>query len=108
MVGGHGQRLANGNTLGLVVMGANRISMGYCYVTRAELSLPRAEWQERIEKAVKAGGFRRVEAGETFIHAKGGRMLAEIYANVPLLCAVETRAARLAQSVTAALFREPS
>ena len=55
---------------------------GYDYVTHEEVKLPRAEWQERIAKAVKLGGFRRVEAGETFLHIKGGKLIAEIYANI--------------------------
>lgn len=55
---------------------------GYCYATHAPVSLTRQEWQARIIKATRAGGWRRVEDGETFIHLKGGKLTAEIYANV--------------------------
>lgn len=55
---------------------------GFDYVTQAPIELTRAEWQERIAEAIKAGGFRRVACGETLVHACGGRMLAEIYQNV--------------------------
>jgi hypothetical protein len=85
---------------------------GYCYVTHQPVTLSRQEWQERILKTLKAEGHRRVEAGETFIHNKDGRMLAEIYANVNVTSeqiydSHAEAAQRIARGVTAALSREP-
>jgi hypothetical protein len=56
---------------------------GFDYETHATAELTRAEWQERIAAAIKAGGFRRVVYGNTFVHACGGRIKAEIYTSVP-------------------------
>jgi hypothetical protein len=55
---------------------------GFDYETRAIVELTRAQWQERIAETVKAGGFRRVVYGDTFVHACGGRLKAEIYADI--------------------------
>jgi hypothetical protein len=56
---------------------------GFDYRTRQEVARPVAEWQEEIRRAVKDGGRRRVEDGETFIHGPDALIRAEIYANVP-------------------------
>jgi hypothetical protein len=61
---------------------SNRIK-GFDYERHTTVELTRAEWQERIAQAIKAGGFRRVVYGNTFVHACGGRIKAEIYTNVP-------------------------
>jgi hypothetical protein len=49
------------------------------------VKLTRKEWQDRIAKAIAEGGRRRVEDGETFIHAPAPNpvITAEIYANIP-------------------------
>ena len=56
---------------------------GHCYETHADVSWTRAEWQDRMRRVIQAGGRRRVENGETFIHIHGGKLNSEIYANVP-------------------------
>ena len=61
---------------------SNRIK-GFDYERQAAVELTRAEWQERIAEAINAGGYRRVVYGDTFVHACGGQIRAEIYTNVP-------------------------
>jgi hypothetical protein len=61
---------------------SNRIK-GFDYERYETVELTRAEWQERIAEAIKAGGFRRVVYGDTYVHACGGQIRAEIYMNVP-------------------------
>jgi predicted P-loop ATPase/GTPase len=61
----------------------SRTVKGFCYVTHTAMEESRAYWQQRMREALKAGGRRRVENGETFIHQRGGRLVAEVYANVP-------------------------
>lgn len=56
---------------------------GFDYERHATVELTRAEWQCRIAEAIKAGGFRRDLYGDTFVHACGGRIRAEIYTHVP-------------------------
>jgi hypothetical protein len=56
---------------------------GFDYDTYAIVELTRAQWQERIAEVIKAGGFRRVIFGDTYVHACGGQLKAEIYTNVP-------------------------
>lgn len=60
---------------------SNRIK-GFDYETYATVELTRAEWQERVADTIKAGGSRRVMYGDTYVHAPGGRIQAEIYADV--------------------------
>jgi hypothetical protein len=60
---------------------SNRIK-GFDYERYETVELTRAEWQERIAEAIKAGGFRRVVYGDTYVHACGGQIRAEIYTNV--------------------------
>jgi hypothetical protein len=57
---------------------------GFDYERYATVELTRAEWQERIAATIKAGGYRRVMYGDTYVHACGGRITAEIYADVPV------------------------
>jgi hypothetical protein len=56
---------------------------GFDYDTYAIVELTREQWQERVAEAIKAGGFRRVIFGDTYVHACGGQLKAEIYSNVP-------------------------
>ena len=56
---------------------------GFDYDTYAIVELTREQWQERVAEAIKAGGFRRVIFGDTYVHACGGQLKAEIYTNVP-------------------------
>ena len=51
--------------------------------TWARVVRTRGEWQEIIADVTKNGGRRRVEHGETFLHDSKGKMIHEIYANVP-------------------------
>jgi len=55
---------------------------GYDYLTQEDLNLPVREWRERMRPILGAGGFRRVESGETFIHEKNALIRYEIYGNV--------------------------
>jgi hypothetical protein len=61
---------------------SNRIR-GFDYDSYETVELTRAEWQARIAETIKAGGFRRVVYGDTYVHACGGQISAEIYMNVP-------------------------
>jgi len=61
---------------------SNRIK-GFDYDTHEIVELTRAEWQERIADAIEAGGFRRIVYGDTYVHACCGRLMAEIYTDVP-------------------------
>jgi hypothetical protein len=56
---------------------------GFDYQAQKPLSLPRKECRERLASVIKGGGFRRVDAGETFAHAKGGKLAIEFYAILP-------------------------
>jgi len=56
---------------------------GFDYEGYVTVELTRVEWQDRIAEVIKAGGFRRVMYGDTYVHACGGRIKAEIYADVP-------------------------
>ena len=61
----------------------SRIIEGYDYKQHEAVARTAEEWQTLMAEAIKAGGRRRVEAGETYIHSPGGHIVAEIYANVP-------------------------
>jgi hypothetical protein len=61
---------------------SNRIK-GFDYDSYATVELTRAQWQERVAEAIKAGGFRRVVYGDTYVHACGGQLKVEIYSIVP-------------------------
>lgn len=56
---------------------------GALYEPYRQIKQTRAEWQRLISDVLAAGGKRRAEAGETFIHGKGGLLVAEIYEIVP-------------------------
>jgi hypothetical protein len=43
----------------------------------------KAEWQRLLAAAIKAGGWRRVERSETFIHGADGHLVHEVYAYIP-------------------------
>jgi hypothetical protein len=60
----------------------NRIK-GFDYERYVTVELTRAEWQDQIAETIRAGGFRRVIYGDTYVHARGGQIKAEIYAEVP-------------------------
>lgn len=55
---------------------------GFDYRIDKPVKLTRSEWRNHLRAIVHAGGFRRVEHGETFGHGKDGRIAFEIYANV--------------------------
>jgi hypothetical protein len=55
---------------------------GFDYDTYAIVELTRAQWQEKVAEVIKAGGFRRVIFGDTYVHACGGQLKAEIYTHV--------------------------
>ena len=55
---------------------------GFDYVANRPAELTLVQWRERLSKLIEKGGFRRVEAGETFGHNKAGIIEFEIYATV--------------------------
>lgn len=61
----------------------SRAILGFDYVLGKPVQRTRAEWQALMATAIKEGGRRRVESGETFIHGPDARIRAEVYANVP-------------------------
>jgi len=56
--------------------------LGFDYRLGRSVERARAEWRELLRTTIAAGGRRRVEAGETFIHGADGKIVAEIYSNV--------------------------
>ena len=56
---------------------------GFDEVTHQPVEKTRTEWQALMAQAIAAGGRRRVEKGETFIHGPDALLIAYIYANVP-------------------------
>jgi hypothetical protein len=67
---------------------------GAIYAPYRQIEQTRAEWQRLLADTITEGGHRRAEGGETFIHASGGVLIAEIYEIVP----VADRAGRDAQN----------
>lgn len=67
---------------------------GAIYSPYRQIEQTRAEWQRLMSDAIAAGGKRRAEGGETFIHGNGGHLVGEIYEIVP----VSDRAGRAAQT----------
>ena len=55
---------------------------GFDYLTGKAVALPVRAWGLIARNAIAAGGRRRFADGETFIHAKGGKITHEIYRNV--------------------------
>jgi hypothetical protein len=45
---------------------------GALYEPYRQIEQTRAEWQRLMGDVIAAGGTRRAEAGETFIHGQGG------------------------------------
>lgn len=62
----------------------SRTIPGFDYRTGKPVERTRAEWRDELAAAVRNGGRRRHEAGETFIHGPDARIVAEIYGNVAL------------------------
>ena len=62
----------------------SRVFKGYRYThPSGPVAMTRTEWQALMVTHLSNGGRRRVEEGETMIHARDGLMVAEIYANIP-------------------------
>jgi hypothetical protein len=57
---------------------------GALYEPYRQIEQTRAEWQRLMSDVTAAGGNRRAEGGETFIHGHGGLLVAEIYEIVPV------------------------
>jgi hypothetical protein len=70
----------------------NNLVKGFDYDTYAIVELTREQWQERVAEVIKAGGFRRTLFGDTYVHACGGQLKAEIYTNVPAPAPLEAQA----------------
>jgi|HubBroStandDraft_4_1064222.scaffolds.fasta_scaffold01416_13 hypothetical protein len=58
--------------------------LGFDYALGRTVERTRVEWQAQMLKIRAAGGWRRVEQGETFVHTHTGRIALEIYSNVTL------------------------
>lgn len=56
--------------------------LGFDYRLGHSVERSRKEWQALMAQTIAAGGHRRVADGETFIHGKDARIIAEIYSNV--------------------------
>lgn len=63
-------------------MSKNKLQ-GFDYRAGATTERPRRDWRDDLAQAVSAGGYRRVEHGETFVHGPDGRLLFEVYAALP-------------------------
>lgn len=57
---------------------------GFDYISQTEFDRPAVELRQLANALVDAGGFRRVENNETFIHAAHGAIALEIYDNLSL------------------------
>jgi hypothetical protein len=55
---------------------------GFDYTSQQKVTQSRKDWVLLFEKALQAGGRRRVDHGETFAHDEHGRLLFEAYANI--------------------------
>lgn len=64
-------------------MKGKRLIPGFDEIIQKPVEKTRAEWQALIAQTIAAGGRRRFEKGETFIHGRDALLIAEIYANVP-------------------------
>lgn len=64
---------------------SNRLIEGFDYIADKPVKLPLNEVRRIIRNAVEAGGFRRVEHGETFLHDKTSKVIFEFYSNVNTL-----------------------
>jgi hypothetical protein len=56
---------------------------GAIYNPYRQIEQTRADWQRLMSDAIAAGGRRRAEGGETFIHGAGGHLIGEIWEIVP-------------------------
>lgn len=66
-------------------MSRNKLIPGADYVPRyTKAARTRLQWQELIASILAAGGRRRVENGETFVHDAQGLVVHEIYTNIPM------------------------
>ena len=87
---------------GAVMSRNDRKIKGAIYSPYRQIEQTRAEWQRLMGAAIDAGGRRRAEGGETFIHMADGWLLAEIYEIVP----AADRSGRAAQTDDDALAGE--
>ena len=55
---------------------------GFDYRAQKPVTLTSAQWREVIREAIRDDGFRRVDGGETFIHNRQGRIVAEAYGRI--------------------------
>jgi hypothetical protein len=63
----------------------NPVLKGFDYkTTNKPCQYTLAEWQDILAKVLKAGGRRRAEFGETFLHGPDGILQYEIYATIRL------------------------
>lgn len=56
---------------------------GFDYRAGVEVKRTRSEWSGELRQVVAAGGRRRVEDEETFAHGPDGKLVFEVYGNVP-------------------------
>lgn len=65
-------------------MATRELIKGFDYHKHDVAQLTRREWQERLRAVLASGGKRRVELGDTFAHDKSGKLLFEVYGNIPI------------------------
>lgn len=70
-------------------MRRGKLIQGFDETTGQLVEATFAEWQARIGAAIRAGGWRRFEKGETYIHGPDALLIAEVFANVPAPVGVE-------------------
>lgn len=63
-------------------MRGNKKIDGFDYLAGTSVRLTTTQVKQIIRVIVEAGGFRRVENGETFLHDKSGKIVYEFYSNV--------------------------
>lgn len=70
-------------------MRRSKLIQGFDETTGKLVEATFEEWQARIGAAIRAGGWRRFEKGETYIHGPDALLIAEVFANVPAPTGVE-------------------
>lgn len=62
----------------------SRTISGFDYMLQRPVEHTLAEWRAQLAATIASKGFRRAEAGETFLHGPNARIRCEIYGIVTL------------------------
>lgn len=60
---------------------------GFDYRLQRPVAMTRRAWLDQLRAVLKAGGRRRVDAGETFAHGRDALLVFEVYAVLPRVAA---------------------